>query len=226
MTVTLDLSTDYLVFDGRATLTCYPATTPEVGNLWTAGDSVTIADGRIEKIDQVEVEPTAGVYNREDTRFRLPAILCTAEGYTPAIGDLIEDASAALWTVLRVGHPRFDNSWSCFCRQLLMAGGLCDSVSLLTASVENVHGSKVTCYPPTADGIACRIQPLTEQQIVLQARMGYDVNYVIYTKEDVENKFGDLFRDDADDTTLYEIKYSSTRRRIDVLSTYYCRRRP
>lgn len=226
MTFVLDLTDDYKIFDGLADVTCYPAESPEVGSRWTQGTAVSIADGRVEKIDAVEVEPSAGVYSRADTRIRLPAKLCSAMSYVPGIGDLIETADAALWTVLRVGAPRFNNSWSCFCRQLLMAGGLCDSVTLLSASVENVHGSKVTCLGTGATGIACRIQPLGEQEITLQARMGYDVNCVIYAAEDVEIKFDDLFLDEADGVTLYEIKYSAARRRIDVLSSYYCRRRP
>lgn len=225
MTVALDLSADYAIFDGLAAVTCYPATSPESGNLWHRGAAKPIADARIEKVNVVEVEPSAGVYDRADTRIRLPAALATEATYTPAIGDVIEDATAAAWVVLAIGNPRFNGSWSCFCRQLLLAGGLCDSVTLLSSSVTNVHGSKVVTHNSIQRQIAARIQPLGEAEIVLQARLGFDVNYVIYTAVDLETKFDDLLQDEASGT-LYEIKTSGARRRIDVLSSYYCRVRP
>jgi len=225
MTATLDLSADYLIFDGLADVTCYPATSPESGNLWHRGVAKPIADARIEKIDVVEVEPSAGVYDRADTRIRLPAVLAAEISYAPAIGDVIEDAESAAWVVLAVGKPRFNNSWSCFCRQLLLAGGLCDSVTLLSSSVTNVHGSKVVAHNSIQTQIAARIQPLGEAEIALQQRLGFDVNYVIYTATDLEIKFDDLLQDEASGV-VYEIKSSGTRRRIDVLSSYYCRVRP
>lgn len=225
MSVELDLSTDYKVFGGLAAVTCYRARSPQIGNNWNTRSGISIADARIQKINMVEVEPTAGVYDRADTRIRLPAVLMTAAGYVPSIGDTIEAADKALWIVLAVGHPRFNNSWSCECRQLLIAGGLCDLVSLLSATVTNVHGSKVTAHTATQTHVAARIQPMDEQEVNLQARLGFDVNYRIFTETDVAAGYDDLFEDEATNT-LYEIKSSGARKRIDVLSTYYCRVRP
>ena len=222
--IAVDLSNDYGVFDGMEDVTCYPATAPAAGNVWNRGAARAVANARLEKINVVEVEPSAGVYDRADTRIRLPAVLATTIGYTPAIGDVIEDVESAAWVVLAVGKPRFGNSWSCFCRQLLLAGGLCDRVSLLSCSVTNVHGSKVVTHNSIQRQIAARIQPLGETEIVLQQRLGFDVNYVIYTESDLETKFDDLLENEASGVQ-YEIKTSS-RRRIDVLSAYYCRVRP
>jgi len=59
----------------------------------------------------------------------------------------------------------------------------------------------------------------------LQQRLGFDVNYVIYTATDLETKFDDLLQDDVSGVQ-YEIKTSGARQRIDVLSAYYCRVRP
>jgi len=227
MTVSLDLSADYLVFDGNEAVTCYQSASPQSGNGWTPNQiGVEISVARVEKIEEVEVQPSAGVYDRADTRIRLPATLCEDEGYTPAIGDTIEIADGTTWTVLAVGRPRFNNSWSCFCRKLNMPSGLADSVSLLSATVTNVHGSKVTSHASVQSGIACRIQPMGEQEMTLQARRGFDVNYVIYTSADVDAKFNDLFLDEATGGDTYEIKFSGDRKRLDAFSTYYCRRRP
>lgn len=224
-TVTLDLSSDYGIFDGLSNVICYPAKSPESGNTWARDSGVSIARARIEKINIREVEPSAGVYDRIDTRIRLPAALVAAAVYTPKIGDVIEDADEAAWIVLTVGRPRFGNSWTCGCRQLFLTGGLCDSVTLLSASVTNVHGSKVVAHNSIQTKIAARIQPLGEAETIVQQRLGFDVDYVIYTATDLEVKFDDLLQDEATGKK-YEIKTSGTRRRLDVLSSYYCRIRP
>lgn len=220
----LDLSNDYAIFDGLEPISYYPATKPEGDAKWTDGAAVVVNDARIEKISGAEVEPTAGVYLRYDTRFRLPAVNVA---FTPHVGDRIRSASLEYWVVLQVGHPRFNNSWSCFCLNLSLAAVLKDSVTHKVATVTNVHGSRKTTYAAEDEtaSVGARIQQLTAQEIDYQGRLGFDVSHTIYTAVDLPAKFGDLLLDEATDVE-YEIKSYSGRTRIDQLPAYLCKVRP
>jgi hypothetical protein len=217
----LDLTDDYLVFDGRESVTAYPATAPEIGLGWTHGKSVAVADARIEKITEREYEPTAGATVRVDTRFRLP--VKTAAGYVPSVGDVVVRSGGETWTVVEAGMPRFGNSYSCYCLRLEVSGGLGETLTFSPSVATNVKGSLVMTRGNSTT-TAGRVQPLGEQEIIFQAQLGFDVNYKVYTAVDLPAKNGDLFVDAAGVT--YEVKSSSGRQRIDTLPTYLCKRRP
>jgi len=221
----LDLSFDYLTFDGLASITCFPAGRPQVGNPWTPGAGVVIPHVNTGRIEVAEAVPSAGVYQRYRQRVEIPAVLAGRGAYIPAMGDVFRMEDNSLWTILAVGYPRFNNSYTCHCQQLLLAGGLSDTVSLLSSTITNVHGSKVVAHAAVQTGIAARIQPMDAQEIVLQQRFGFDVNYRVYTATDLEAKFDDLILDEGSEAN-YEIKSWADRKRIDVLSCYFCKLRP
>jgi hypothetical protein len=225
MPVTLDLSNDYAVFDGIATVTFYAAQIPELdgtGGVWTKSTAASIAGARIEKIEQREVEASAGVYTRCDTRIRLPFVFMNV---APKPGDMITDGDGNSWTVYAVGAPRFNNSWSCFCLALQIDGDLTDHVTWKQSHTFNFKGSREVSYTSAATHVHARIQPLTALEIDFQAKLGFDVNYAVYVTQDMAVKSGDLILDDTTDD-VYEVKSWGSRKSLTDLASVFCKRRP
>lgn len=229
MTLTLDLSNDYLIFDGLETVTVYPAAwkqshrsdDEDVPGL--AG--VEVDGARIEKIVMREYAPSTGVTLMSDTRFRLPAVVLTAASYAPTVGDYIVQADDTIWTVLGVGLPRFGGLWSCDCVQLAVNAETSQRMSLLSAAVVNVAGSRVTQLTAIDTGVVARVILMGVDEIEFQEKLGFDVNYQVYTLTELDAKIGDLLEDE-DTGARYEIKTWRDRQRIDSMPVYYCKRRP
>ena len=216
------LLNDYVIFDGLENVWYFPPKTPEFSAAtWTKDEGVLVRDARVEKIVTVEMEPSAGVYGKSDMRVRLPVKTCVP---IPQMGGMIQCADESIVTILAVGMPRFQNSYSCECRTLIMSGGLKDTFELLSESHTNVKGSKVSTHTSIQSGISGRVQPLGEAEILFQNRLGFDVSSVIYLTVDLPWKFNDLLRDQ--NGVVYEIKSSSQHRRIDAFPKYHVKVRP
>jgi hypothetical protein len=130
MTLTLDVSGDWSVWDGVEQVTVYPTPRNDltffpVSN--ALGRSLTFA----------EVAPSGGVYTRNDRVWLLP--VATSQALTaefPLVpGFAVVDGTGSTWTVLEVGLNTLKSHWRCVTRNLVLAAGLRDTVTIIRPRV-------------------------------------------------------------------------------------------
>ena len=74
-----------------------------------------------------EAAPSNAKYARSDLRWWLPLAECST---APRLGDEIRDAAGRRWTVLEVGGPDPAGRWRCDCRNLAVAHGLDNFITI------------------------------------------------------------------------------------------------
>ncbi len=85
----------------------------------------------------------------------------------PQLGDVILDSNKQRWTILAVRRAVHGTRWRCAARNLVMAHGLDDTISVLKAAyVKSSCGAAEPVWQTWKTGVRARIQP---EEVTIQA---------------------------------------------------------
>lgn len=154
--MTLDLSTDYLVWDGRETVTftAHQHASPTDTNY-------TLTDALRRALTFKEMAASGGVYTTQDRRWIIPQAMLTAAGFAgkPRPADWLTDAQGVRWTVLATDFQVLQSVWLLTTRNLVLAAGLYDLISLWRpANLVDPAGSRGGPFVQVYADVPARIQ--------------------------------------------------------------------
>jgi head-tail adaptor len=146
--IALDLTDDLNCVDGRQAVTLWP---PD------GGAAVAVAGAVRRGLARREREASQGKYLAADCRWHLPADQVPAP---PAPGTRIADSAGETWTVLEVQPAALGSRWVCHARNLAIAGGLTQRITLQRAAwTKDAHGAAVAAWSDHLVGLRARLQP-------------------------------------------------------------------
>lgn len=153
MSLSLDLSHDFGVFDGGQNVVIrWPRTSSGV----VPAEQPTAALRR--SVTTREIAASRGKYAAGDVRWHFPAAQIPS---APALGAMIVEEDGRAWTILETSLQTLGSRWCCTARAWEITAGLGELVTLLKA-----EWTKTASGVPTAEwrevrrGVAARIQPL------------------------------------------------------------------
>jgi hypothetical protein len=134
----------------------------------------------------------------------------------PQLGDVIVDGAGQRWTILAVKLTTFGSRWRCTSRNVAVAFGLDDTISVLKAAyVKSACGAAEPMWRTWKTGVRARIQP-QETKIVADAEThGAATRYRIFVEEELDLDQTCSIR--GADGILYKIVSTSGAQRIGEL---------
>jgi hypothetical protein len=198
----LDLSSDYLVMDGREAVTL---------------DGGAVANAiRLEQ-KTAEGAPAGGKYVHTNVNFQLP----TDPVIAPVVGSVLV-AGGVTFAVLAVRRPILGDYWGLTCRALAVDDEL---ITLFVAvHTTTAGGSKRTTHPTahlTFVDIPGRIQPVRADLEEHGGQRGFRKRYDIYVSAELPTvRRGDVVKDSG--LNVYTIDGWTNRKRIDEYSVLHC----
>jgi hypothetical protein len=135
----------------------------------------------------------------------------------PALGDLIVDGDGARWTILEVTRSTLGARWSCASREVAIAFGLDDTVSVLKAVVPRGCGSSEPVWRTWMTGIRARIQPIDTQIARDAGTSSTTTRYRIFVEENLDLDHTCCIR--GPDGAIYTITGTIGAERIGELQT-------
>ena len=134
----------------------------------------------------------------------------------PRLGDVILDGQQQRWTILEVKCTMLGTRWRCTARNVAVAFGLDDTITVLKATyVKGTCGAAEPVWRAWRTGVRARIQPL-ENKIVAGADARSTVRrYRIFLEEDVDLDHTCSIL--APDGTVYTITAAAGAERIGQL---------
>lgn len=195
--MSLDLSTDYVVFDEDDLKSLSNSTVVHVSRLWndstnTYTDTTTSCPNtlRLNSIVQ-EKEKSTGAYIEREARFYLATQAFDSLFISkPKVGDLIvqndvlqTDEIGRTWTILKVRKPVFNDCWTCDCIILDIQAALDTVIDIYTTSEStNSDGDRILNPVIHQPGLSARIQPDVQQVIDNLGKRILLSKYVVYVK--------------------------------------------
>ncbi len=135
-----------------------------------------------------------------DTNWHLPA----AElDQPPCIGDVILDGDGRRWTILEITLIMLRTRWRCFSRDLSIAHGLDDTVTILQAEyAKGEGGAAEPTWRIWRTGVRARIQPVaveidvehSAQQAVSRCRIYLEEDLPLDHTHRIQNAAGTVFQ--------------------------------
>ena len=172
----------------------------------TAGEATIVTSGDVHK--QV---PSGGQQLADDLVWHLPAAELPDP---PRLGDVILDGDGRRWTILVVKRTTLGARWRCETRDVAIAHGLDDTISVLKM-VPPPGGYGEPTWQTWKTGIRARIQPI-ETKIVADADTpSTTTTYRIFVEENLELDHTCSIR--GPDGTIYSITGSTGAERIGEL---------
>lgn len=215
MSLTLDLSDDYLSLDD-------PEQVTHVSRA-TSGDTEqeSVVAHRM-PVSVREAAASGGVYTTADTVWTIQDALLNLP---PKVADWIEDADGVIHVVLDQSYSRLTDAWRMTCRELRLALDLRDTVDVWRPTyAADDAGSDVPDYgaEPVYEDLAARIQETDGTVAEVHGREQVERRYTIYLADRVTLNAGDQVRDGD---TAYEVIDYQGPDRIDALGVVNCVRR-
>ena len=203
MTLTLSLNDEMSHLDGLEVVTLLPP-----GD--ATGQAITKALRR--GPTRREMAASKGKYLAGDVKWHLPAAEVTA---APVPGAKIVDVAGESWTVLWVNRQTLGGRWCCWARNLAIAGGLDETITLQHAAwTRDLHGAPVALWSDFRTGLRARLQP--QEGHVDRERDGRTTlaKYRVYLAEEVRvNESHRILHGD----TVYHVLGYEMPERIDEL---------
>lgn len=137
---------------------------------------------------------------------------------SPRLGDVIIDAAGQRWTILDVGLTTLRSRWQCATRNLAVAYGLDDTVTILKATyVKGDAGAAEPTWRPWRTGIRARIQPAAADVGTEHQARRTTTRYQIFVEEDLPLDHTHCIR--GPDGTIYKVQGTRGAQRIGELQT-------
>jgi len=130
---------------------------------------------------------------------------------SPRLGDVILDGDAQRWTILAVKRTTVDTRWRCETRNVSVAYGLDDTITVQKSGTV----SGVTTWRTWRTGIRARIQPTQTTIDAAADTPSTTIGYRIFVEEDLE--LDHTYRICGADGTVYTITGATGAERIGEL---------
>ncbi len=174
MPLPLDFSDDPAVFDETEAVTL------------RARGKVTgaIIVGALRRADKrQEAEPSEGTCLASDLRWHIPTSQVDDE---PLPGATIVDSHGEIWTVLSVERQTLGTRYVCQSRNLAIAGGLNEYVTLERATWSlDVHGAPLATWHVAGPALRARLQPLDARSTTQHDQPSLRRRYRIYLAQSI-----------------------------------------
>lgn len=172
--MTVDLSADYLIFDGTEAASLTQAGT---------GDVASIADALRRSVTATEAAASAGKYTSSDVRWHLPAVQCS---FAPKPADYIV-AGAETFRVLAVELATLRTRYACTCRLLAIENRLQDFVSVeLGVATSSPMGTPQYRWERTYVNEAAAVFEASEDEQLRPAGDKLQPTHVVYFSRAIE----------------------------------------
>jgi hypothetical protein len=210
-----DPADDLLIADGTETVTLLRRGSTPGG----AGEIVGHALRRALAATEGSIDTTSDVHKNvpSDGRYTAAAVawhLPVAElPVAPQLGDVLLDGSGQRWTILGVSRATLGTRWCCQTKNVAVAFGLDDTISVLKAS--GTDGSGQTVWRTWRTGVRARIQPIQTTISDVAGTATTTRTYRIFVEEDQDLDHTCSIR--GPDGTLYTITRSVGAERIGEL---------
>jgi hypothetical protein len=174
----------------------------------TAGEAAIVNRGDVRKN-----VPGGGQHIAADLVWHLPAAELAA---APRLGDLIVDGGRQRWTVLEVKHATLGSRWRCMTRNLSVAYGLDDTISVLKAiDPLGACGPSEPIWRTWRTGVRARVQPIETKITRGEQTASTTTDYRIFVEDDLELDHSCCIR--GADGTIYTITGATGAQRIGEL---------
>ena len=148
MTLELDLADDFATFDALE------------GVLLRSRDGLhetAVARALRRAVMRREAAPSAGTYTQSDTRWHFES---AAVETAPEVGGSIVDSTGRVWRVLAVSHETLSRRWTCWSRELSLAGGLTEVITIQEATwTKGESGALTPNWSDWRVQLRARVQP-------------------------------------------------------------------
>lgn len=214
--MTLDLSTEYKVFDEGDTGSSLCSITLTRRDVLHWETPITITNAIFLDVTQTEAEISDGIYQNHDVYceipfnsiiipinpvVRPPDVYYSPSGYyVPQLGDLITGAAPFHqidYVITSIRQPFCKDYWGLQCRSPQLVSNLTDTADYYKAyyngHTTDIYGDKITDQQPNTLGIKCRLQPKTATLRDELGKRGFYTDFTIYMNQQMDLEYGDLF---------------------------------
>jgi hypothetical protein len=137
---------------------------------------------------------------------------------SPRLGDVIVDSDACRWTILDVQLTTLETRWQCVTRNLAVAYGLDDTITVLKASYDKgAAGAAEPTWRLWKTGIRARIQVASTDVAAAHHARHTATRFRIFLEEDLALDHTHCIR--GPDGTIYKINGTTGAERIDELQS-------
>jgi len=162
-----------------------------------------------------ETTASGGRVVASDVHWHLPVSECRT---APALGDVLLDRNENRWTVLSVAGSALLGRWDCTCRDLEVAHGLNDVITVQRAVyTKDPEGAASEHWHTWRSGVRARIQPLAVQVSADAENLHTTRRYRVFMVDDLE--VDHTCRIVAADGSTYRIVASTGAEQIGALQT-------
>jgi hypothetical protein len=143
----------------------------------TAGEATVVNRGDVHKR-----VPGGGRHTAADVTWHLPAAELPD---APKLGDVILDAAGRRWTILEVKLATLGSRWRCPARNVAVAYGLDDTVSLLRATSDPANPGETT-WRLWRTGVRARIQPIDARVSTTEDSPSTRLRFRVFVEDDLD----------------------------------------
>lgn len=215
MTFTLDISTDYTVWDD-------PEKVFFVQHADTGNVQHPISSAFRFKLTFREMAASGGVYTTQDRNWIIPKALFVPQ---PKPSDWLFDNLGTRWTVLSVDHEAFESVWRLTTRNLVLAHQLDDLVTIAApVNSQDAAGSRTPTFVAVYQHVPARIQEISGESRDERGKRLTARQYTVYLGQRVTITQEHQLIDEATGD-IYEIRSYSRPDLITDLQQLECERR-
>lgn len=218
--MSLDLSEDYLVWEGLEPVTL------EVSRRQGSGQRVGLCKAKRRALTRRELAASAGAYTGEDLVWLLPQAQLPECKFQVKPADVVTDGEGREWTVLEAAHNKLRQTWRLVTRDLVLAYDLRDLITVERAELgEDLAGAAVKReWQALYASVPARVQPSERREAEEHGVEGWEEAFDVW----VGRELADVGREDRvklrDGTYLDVVRYRQAER-IDQLPVLECVRR-
>lgn len=225
MTVTLDFTEDYAVWDNTEAVKLVLKRSPANG-----GDvTFSVATALRLPVTVREAAASGGAYTTRDTTWRVPGILTPKLNadrlLAPVPGDQVLATDNTKWTVLDVSYSPLDTTYSLTCRDLVLAHGLVDRLTVrFPVNSFDAAAGRVVAGFADGDTVRCKIHEVSGEPADERGRRGMRTRYQVFLEEPVQA--GPHLQYMDQDRKVYQYVSHENADMIDQLPTLILERTP
>lgn len=178
--------------------------------------AVATAEARVSnRYNTQKQAPSGGRYTASDATWHLS---CAELPDGPRPGDTILDGAGRRWTILEVQRATLGARWQCAARNLAVACGLDDTITILIATYHKGSGGAAEpAWVPWRTGVRARIQPAAVDMAAGPYARQTAARYQVFLEEDVP--LNHTHRIQGPDGTIYRVNGTLGAQRIGELQT-------
>ncbi len=149
-----------------------------------SSDNVSVTSALRRNLSTSEILASDGKLQSGDTRWHLPGAEVTT---TPRIGDSIEPSDGTRHQILEVRFDTLSNRWRCVTRDLRIAYGLDDTVSIQKATyAKGDGGAQEATWTTYVAGVRARVQEVAATGGVVGGAKQTGRAYAVLLEADLE----------------------------------------